>query len=74
MLQLSPEVPKDKQLEQSLKDIADTNEHVPGSNSTRVNPIEDELSSTETTCSDFLMDLLVLLCCENSCVYSLQNR
>ncbi|XP_054783752.1 uncharacterized protein LOC129290785 isoform X2 [Prosopis cineraria] len=62
----SPEVPNDKQLEQSLKDAANINEPVPDSNSTRVNPTEVELSSTETTYSDFLMDPLVLLCCENS--------
>ncbi|KAI9115963.1 hypothetical protein K1719_012893 [Acacia pycnantha] len=61
----SPEVPNDKQqLEESLKDAANTNEPVP--DSTRVNPAEVELSSAETTCSDFFMDPLVLVCCENS--------
>ncbi|XP_028760928.1 uncharacterized protein LOC114719585 isoform X2 [Neltuma alba] len=62
----SPDVPDDKQLEEPLKDTANTNEPAPDSNLTRVNPAEVEVSLTETTCSDSLMDPLLLLCCENS--------
>ncbi|KAF7825527.1 Syntaxin-binding protein 5 [Senna tora] len=63
----SPEVSNDKQLEESLKDTANTNEPLLDSNSTRVKSEEGELSPSETTYSgDVLLDPFVLLCCENS--------
>lgn len=58
-------MPNDKQLEEASKDTAKTNEPAPDSNLNRVNPAEVD-PSTEATCSDSLMDQLVLVCCENS--------
>lgn len=63
------EASNDKQQEEPLKGTAGAHpeEPVQESNSTGVNSSEAELSSSETTSSgDFLLDPLVLLCCENS--------